>query len=448
MRNSTLLKTLGAAFLFTAVPFSVSAQNDITAVTVKATTPQQGTTVAPVMMDMIIVDINEPIYFRAISSDDTKAAFVEGITLVREGDNLTLHPTNYTVVRNNGQCGSPSDGDAIIGTEVKNRIALEFGRLEAGTYTLNFAERALQLGASWGYTYNGAFSVGPWTVEAGDVVVNPFEDGYTLSPANGALCYSLKTFHVAFNPVFVDGDFLGELDENAEISLVSNGVTVGGAAAVTEDADGRGFTVAFAEEVTAEGTYTLNIPEGLYTSVKGDFKSPAITASYEIKGNPFTGYTLNPEDGSDISVPTSTTLVFYVTFEGETLDERIRDWDEITLSNGERSYSASQGMKTGGGTGFMIQITQVNDMPSGTYTLRVPEGFYQSTTGMPTPAIEATYQITNPSVGVAGIESEEGVADVYDLAGRKVLRAADADAVRSLDNGLYIVNGKRVLVRK
>lgn len=96
----------------------------------------------------------------------------------------------------------------------------------------------------------------------------------------------------------------------------------------------------------------------------------------------------------------------------------------------------------------MIQITQVNDMPSGTYTLRVPEGFYQSTTGMPTPAIEATYQITNPSVGVAGIESEEGVADVYDLAGRKVLRAADADAVRSLDNGLYIVNGKRVLVRK
>lgn len=49
--------------------------------------------------------------------------------------------------------------------------------------------------------------------------------------------------------------------------------------------------------------------------------------------------------------------------------------------------------------------------------------------------------------GVAGILGEAGSCDVYSVAGVRVLKGASADALGSLPAGLYIVNGKKVLVK-
>lgn len=50
--------------------------------------------------------------------------------------------------------------------------------------------------------------------------------------------------------------------------------------------------------------------------------------------------------------------------------------------------------------------------------------------------------------GVAGIEADEnGVSDVYDITGKRVLKSATRSQISGLDKGIYIVDGKKMVVR-
>lgn len=58
------------------------------------------------------------------------------------------------------------------------------------------------------------------------------------------------------------------------------------------------------------------------------------------------------------------------------------------------------------------------------------------------------YYPSETESGIAGIAAEKKIVNVYDLAGRVVRRNVDsANAVNGLAKGIYIVNGKKVLVK-
>ncbi|MCM1153464.1 MAG: hypothetical protein NC328_07415 [Muribaculum sp.] len=90
----------------------------------------------------------------------------------------------------------------------------------------------------------------------------------------------------------------------------------------------------------------------------------------------------------------------------------------------------------------------------GAYKLVIPQGaFYDETydmeggkAGRACPELVYNYTIGNNS-GVDSIIAEGVEYNVFNLQGVKILNRADADAVKALPAGLYIVNGQKVVVK-
>lgn len=102
---------------------------------------------------------------------------------------------------------------------------------------------------------------------------------------------------------------------------------------------------------------------------------------------------------------------------------------------------------------IMSEITLVLDTElyqNTTYTLIIPEGYFvigEETSVKTSLEVEYEFTITNGVDAVEGIESDDNTFTVYDVAGVKLLDGADADAVRALPAGLYIINGKKHIIR-
>lgn len=100
----------------------------------------------------------------------------------------------------------------------------------------------------------------------------------------------------------------------------------------------------------------------------------------------------------------------------------------------------------------LTEITLVLDREvtgDGTYTLFIPQGYFaigQETTPLISSALEVEFAIGS-GVGVETMVATEGPADVYNAAGILLIRQADAEAIRSLAPGLYIIGGKKVMIR-
>ena len=63
--------------------------------------------------------------------------------------------------------------------------------------------------------------------------------------------------------------------------------------------------------------------------------------------------------------------------------------------------------------------------------------------------LEQTLNITmyNPESGIEGIGAEGALFDVYTVTGVKVLNGADASRLGTLPAGIYIANGKKIIIK-
>lgn len=88
----------------------------------------------------------------------------------------------------------------------------------------------------------------------------------------------------------------------------------------------------------------------------------------------------------------------------------------------------------------------------GTYTLYIPEATFgddayaDTGAGHANAAIRETYVISSTS-GVGGLESESYTGNVYDVTGVCVMENAKASQLNTLSKGLYIFNGKKIVIR-
>ena len=80
----------------------------------------------------------------------------------------------------------------------------------------------------------------------------------------------------------------------------------------------------------------------------------------------------------------------------------------------------------------------------GDYTILVPQDYF-FVDGMPCGG--ETFNVSLVKSGIYGIEADAQGLNVYSVSGILVLRDAKATELKNLQKGIYIVNGKKVLVR-
>lgn len=317
------------------------------------------------------------------------------------------------------------------------------------------------------FTYDGNESP---VITATVTVGAPVE--LTVSPTTGSTMRSIKQITLSYN---MESGLYLEPNEDLldQITLTPKNSGTAISASSTGEFSEAGLPVIFATPVTADGEYTLSVPAGFFVEKEvveynGDyisqdkangFKSAALTAEYTVSASALTmfgGYSLEPANDQTVK-DISTVVISFPNIPEEAASSLYQAAENtISISNGTDTYAGSA-MKDwnyeGEGMKFNIRFMNADEEPieaitdDGDWTLTIQSGAF-SYDGDSNDLITAVYHVDH-TVGVADIEgTEDGTVTVVSIDGKVLLRNAPADAVNGLENGLYIVNGKKVLVKK
>lgn len=297
---------------------------------------------------------------------------------------------------------------------------------------------------------------------------------YTLDPADGSVVKSISAVTISFAAGSNVG-FIG--DTYPAVAILENTETedvwycVDPADNGFDDDGNRMFVLDFSEfgsdetvDITLPGVYKLSI-RGLYTStLKDDEESdevllPIITATYTISYP--VEYSFTPASGSEVENISSIVL----TFEGNPnigIYEEMRPaavvLENLTTGNVWYCESPIKARLEDGSSEFTMTFNELGDSESvvideeGEYLLTV-KGIYESVlnedetqTDTELPDLTANYVVTE-NAGIHNIFNSDSY-NVVGINGVSVLRNGSSQDLLNLAPGLYIINGKKVLVRK
>lgn len=203
--------------------------------------------------------------------------------------------------------------------------------------------------------------------------------------------------------------------------------------------------------ITDPETYVLIIPEN-YFIIGAEFETYGnlrFTGTYYIDSEPKAPVqlTVTPE-GGDVSELT----LIEINAPGIE-DAKCFGEENITITNaeGEIVYTATSAellessfdWDTFTFLGFFLEP---NITDQGVYTLHIPAEFFEFLDGSTSAALEVVYTITTSGITSVGVEKAESYT-VYTVSGVLVLKSADVNSLSTLAPGIYVINGKKVLVK-
>jgi hypothetical protein len=201
------------------------------------------------------------------------------------------------------------------------------------------------------------------------------------------------------------------------------------------------FTVSqeFNGEFTAAGEYELNIPEGFIVGAEGaNFINAEIAAVITIEAAPVTPLVVtNVTVGEDVmegfSVVASTEDMIKVNFDGEFYFQGTPSIVDAEGNDASEHFEYMNGRDLDGSNSYILMGKTV-----GTYTITLAKASFMQMMSFKAPAedIVLTVEITVPD-GIQNINVDAD-AVIYDIHGRRVTE---------MTKGLYIVNGKKVIVK-
>lgn len=314
---------------------------------------------------------------------------------------------------------------------------------KAGTYSLEIPDATVSDGVNSTTPISGTYTIA-------DPFANP-----TITPADGKHLNTILEVSVTFPNAFPEGTTLG--DANTVTLTDGEGISVN-AVRVIEYENRTGYDVIF-DQISEDGTYTVNIPAGFLKYA--DNESAALQATYTIQKpiGVFANYTSEPAEGD--WTPTSNNVYIYISFPD------ITEYSKVTMDSNPQAIFSGEGVdgtkmskelpiskKTYDVNCLTLQVpmyayylgANVTAL-SGFYELTLPAGTFNTPARTASPEINL-YYVMGTATGVEAIEAVDGGVNVYDLTGRQLLKDADASELRTLANGLYIVNGKKVLLRR
>lgn len=238
----------------------------------------------------------------------------------------------------------------------------------------------------------------------------------------------------------------------------------------------------FAEPITEEGEYRFVIPQGsfgneeytasLYGPELAGRANPVINLSYTVGNGSTPGgveysvmpVSVTPENKTTVDEISTVTVEFAeVVFQNQQLEGF-----EVTFVEGVLYRLGEDGAKE------ELQKVAPFDNPAsdfmnptiydfsfetvtekGQYEVFVPQATFcdsqyldtMGESGKANPEFSLYYAV-GESVGVDAIVGGADIINVYDLNGVQILKNANVEEAKNLDSGLYIINGKKVIIRR
>ena len=269
-------------------------------------------------------------------------------------------------------------------------------------------------------------------------------EGETKSPSIWILESNTQNYtELQYFTVVTDAERL-ELSGRGKAQLVS----VATGAALTMDGYPIGYTMALLQTSTAVkavGEWKVVIPEGYYTLTKDGvvYPSPAYEVVLRIAPpEDFKIVSVSPENGSTLTALEKIMLVFNY--------PPIDYYDVLKVVNSVgdsvcevRAYSYDE--EGNWYDGWLTMRLELSDtiVEKGTYYLHIPDSTFKKQADQVTPCPEMRLMFHvdgSQSTGILPIVNNAVVNAIYDITGRKVEQITTP--------GLYIINGKKVLVKR
>ena len=201
------------------------------------------------------------------------------------------------------------------------------------------------------------------------------------------------------------------------------------------------------DDEKASGEFNVVIPAGTLTANGQDV--PEINYTWNVIGKK--EYTVNVTPAPDTTV--ESLKEFTVEFEGaKTIAINDEYGYQVSLrSNDYTTYPSARAssIEVVEGTEWAtVKVVFENEATAvGKYTFSLSYGAFKLDNAFDTTNYNFVYEIAAHD-GIEGIAADEnGLFTVFNLAGVVVLKDAEADAVRNLPAGFYIVNGQKVFVK-
>lgn len=205
--------------------------------------------------------------------------------------------------------------------------------------------------------------------------------------------------------------------------------------------------VEFAEPITAAGIYEVTVPAGFFSlGESGDNVNETMVIYYEIKSKQPGGdgltLTANPAAGTVAEIPAT------IVISADCSEAGFENYELMPTLVGDNNVSYALDVELGVGWNEINIILKNGSITAdGTYTLTIPAGAISGDGKVN----EETVIVYIIGTGVSGIDNivanAGGKVDVYTVNGVNVLHNADAAAVKALAKGLYIINGKKVVIK-
>ena len=201
--------------------------------------------------------------------------------------------------------------------------------------------------------------------------------------------------------------------------------------------------------ITFTGDILLN-PNGMNMSIPIPTRYGKKTlVSYKLTGDApaATIDNIDPADGSVLESLTS--IVFSFSYymnasDDETKQPRLYLEGTTELIPVEYTTKPEDGVKTMT-QGAIKATTPVT--ANGTYILEVPTGYFIDANNNDIEGVTLKYIVKNDTSLEEFVADTENCWIVYDITGRKVLETADYNKIKALFKGIYIINGKKAIVK-
>ena len=310
-----------------------------------------------------------------------------------------------------------------------------------GTYTLVIPED--QIGNStWS---DASFTAGrsnpeltyTYTIGGGSGIVPPAN--VTITPAHGATVAQLFNFYFTVNDANE-----ANWGSGCPILTCPDGTEI----RITDQQWGTGdneIQCNLPEAISTPGVYTLTVPAGCvtcdnvgtvtdwnfqFTVAGGDTPDPELTPNYQ----PTYVQIGSKEYSEGLSIDELTNVM--IMFSGSPVINEAAG--KVLLKGAAAEYEM-----TATNMGSIIKLELATAVPNGTYTLVIPKGYIlaqaSSTNGKCNPELSYTFTVGTDALQL--IFADGKTADVYTMAGVKVLEAADAAAIKALRPGIYTAGG-------
>ncbi len=193
------------------------------------------------------------------------------------------------------------------------------------------------------------------------------------------------------------------------------------------------------------GLLKVEMEAGAFT-ISGE-SSPAIEHTWNVVANKTYSYSVSPASGQTVSSLSKITISFP---EAKSAEVWTTSWISFSKQNDYTFFQIDVvEVENAEVPTFDIIIKNVTDVTDGKYILEIQEGAFTLDNSFSSPAISAIYTVDATSTGIEGIgiDANNGVT-VVTIDGKVIMKDADKKQLNELSNGLYIINGVKVLIKK